>query len=183
MSCSMTIDAVRARTKTVTRRHIDTWRNLRAGDRLTLIEKGMGLAKGERQVVLAEVEIVERLTAAARDDPEGRRARARGPRCHDRRRVRQDVGPVARVRTRHRWPPAPGTPNTTDRVALSRRGERPCLRPAQVSQLNGAHGTANAAAPLIETGHPQAGQRTLTDEACPLHSLTSNHPLLGARRG
>ena len=58
MSCSLTIEAVRARTKTVTRRHILTWQNLRPGDRLTLIEKGMGLAKGERQVVLAEVEVV-----------------------------------------------------------------------------------------------------------------------------
>lgn len=59
MSCSMTIDAVRDRTKTVTRRHVDTWRNLKPGDRLTLIEKGMGLPKGARQVVLAEVEIVD----------------------------------------------------------------------------------------------------------------------------
>ncbi len=58
MSCSMTIDAVRNRTKTVTRRHVDTWKNLKPGDRLTLIEKGMGLPKGARQVVLAEVEIV-----------------------------------------------------------------------------------------------------------------------------
>jgi hypothetical protein len=58
MSCSLTIDAVRARTKTVTRRHVDTWRTLKPGDRLTLIEKGMGLPKGARQVVLAEVEIV-----------------------------------------------------------------------------------------------------------------------------
>lgn len=59
MSCSMTVDAVRARTKTVTRRRLDTWTTLRPGDRLTLIEKGMGLRKGERQVVLAEVEIVD----------------------------------------------------------------------------------------------------------------------------
>lgn len=59
MSCSMTVDAVRARTKTVTRRHVDTWRNLKPGDRLTLIEKGMGLPKGARQVVLAEVEVVD----------------------------------------------------------------------------------------------------------------------------
>lgn len=58
MSCSMTVDAVLARTKTVTRRHVDTWKDLKPGDRVTLIEKGMGLAKGERQVVLAEVEIV-----------------------------------------------------------------------------------------------------------------------------
>lgn len=58
MSCSMTIDAVRDRTKTVTRRKLGTWLNLRPGDHLTLIEKGMGLAKGTKQVVLAEVEVV-----------------------------------------------------------------------------------------------------------------------------
>lgn len=59
MSCSLTVDAVRARTKTVTRRHVGTWQTLKPGDRLTLIEKGMGLKKGERQVVLAEVEVVD----------------------------------------------------------------------------------------------------------------------------
>lgn len=59
MSCSMTVPAVQARAKTVTRRHVDTWKNLKVGDRLTLIEKGMGLPKGARQVVLAEVEIVD----------------------------------------------------------------------------------------------------------------------------
>lgn len=58
MSCSMTIDAVRDRTKTVTRRHVDTWKDLKPGDRLTLVEKGMGLPKGAKQVVLAEVEVV-----------------------------------------------------------------------------------------------------------------------------
>lgn len=66
MSCSMTVDAVRARTKTVTRRHVDTWGTLAPGDTLVLIEKGMGLPKGARQVVLATVEVVdvrvERLT-------------------------------------------------------------------------------------------------------------------------
>ena len=55
----MTIDAVRAQTKTVTRRHVDTWKDLKPGDRLTLIEKGMGLPKGEHQVVLADVEITD----------------------------------------------------------------------------------------------------------------------------
>jgi hypothetical protein len=55
----MTVDAVKTGTKTVTRRHVDTWQTLKAGDRLTLVEKGMGLAKGEKQVVLAEVEIVD----------------------------------------------------------------------------------------------------------------------------
>lgn len=58
MSCALTIDRVRDQTKTVTRRRIETWRNLQQGDRLTLIEKGMGLPKGARQVVLAEVWIV-----------------------------------------------------------------------------------------------------------------------------
>jgi hypothetical protein len=55
----MTIPAVRDRSKTVTRRHVDTWRDLAPGDRVTLIEKGMGLPKGARQVVLTEVEIVD----------------------------------------------------------------------------------------------------------------------------
>lgn len=54
MSCALTVDAVLARTKTVTRRHPDTWRSLRPGDHLTLIEKGMGLARGERQRILAD---------------------------------------------------------------------------------------------------------------------------------
>lgn len=58
MSCSMTVDAVRKRTKTVTRRHVNRWRFLVEGDRLTLVEKGMGLPKGSKQVVLAEVEVV-----------------------------------------------------------------------------------------------------------------------------
>jgi len=58
MSCFMTIDGVRTRRKTVTRRHVDTWKTVDIGDRLTLIEKGMGLPKGAKQVVLAEVEIV-----------------------------------------------------------------------------------------------------------------------------
>lgn len=59
MSCSMTLDAVRERRKTVTRRHVDTWRDLKPGDRLTLIEKGMGLPKGARQVVLDVVTVVD----------------------------------------------------------------------------------------------------------------------------
>lgn len=54
----MTTDAVRDRTKTVTRRQIATWSQLRPGDRLTLVEKAQGVPKGQKQVVLAEVEIV-----------------------------------------------------------------------------------------------------------------------------
>lgn len=72
MSVSMTLDAVRARQKTVTRRHVDTWKNLIPGDRLTLIEKGMGLPKGAKQVVVCEVEIVdvriEALSEVTRDE-------------------------------------------------------------------------------------------------------------------
>lgn len=59
MSVSLTVDSVVARTKTVTRRHVDTWRTLKPWDRLTLVEKGMGLRKGEHQRVLAEVEIID----------------------------------------------------------------------------------------------------------------------------
>lgn len=59
MSVSLTLDAVRSRSKTVTRRHVDTWRNLAPGDRLALIEKGMGLPKGTKQVVVAEVEVID----------------------------------------------------------------------------------------------------------------------------
>lgn len=59
MSCSLTIDAVRDRRKTVTRRDPATWVDLQVGDRLLLIEKGMGLARGERQVELCEVEIID----------------------------------------------------------------------------------------------------------------------------
>lgn len=70
----MTVPAVRARTKTVTRRHIDTWRSLKPGDRLTLIEKGMGLAKGAHQVELADVEItdvrVEPLSSVTTGNPQ-----------------------------------------------------------------------------------------------------------------
>lgn len=58
MAVSMTLDAVRARKKDVTRRRKDSWTKLAAADRLTLIEKGMGLPKGAKQVVVCEVGIV-----------------------------------------------------------------------------------------------------------------------------
>lgn len=67
MSCALTVDAVLERRKTVTRRHVDTWRSLKPGDRLTLVEKGMGLKKGEKQRVLALVQVVD-----VRDEPIGR---------------------------------------------------------------------------------------------------------------
>lgn len=58
MSVALTLDAVRARRKTVTRRHIGTWRNLAVDDELVLIEKGMGLPRGASQVVVATVRVV-----------------------------------------------------------------------------------------------------------------------------
>jgi hypothetical protein len=56
MSVSMTVDAVRERRKTVTRRK--GWRFLKAGDRLTLCEKVQGRKPGQPLVRLAEVEVV-----------------------------------------------------------------------------------------------------------------------------
>lgn len=58
MSVSMTLPSVRAGVKDVTRRRADTWKRLAEGDQLTLIEKGMGLPKGAKQVVVCEVEVV-----------------------------------------------------------------------------------------------------------------------------
>jgi hypothetical protein len=58
MSCALTTDAVKGRTKTVTRRHAESWKPLKPGDRLTLVEKGQGIPKGGKVVRLAEVEVV-----------------------------------------------------------------------------------------------------------------------------
>lgn len=59
MACSLTIEQVRAQTKTVTRRHARSWQRLRVGQELLLVEKAMGLPKGSHQVVLARVEVTE----------------------------------------------------------------------------------------------------------------------------
>lgn len=59
LSCSMTLDAVRERRKTETRRDPDTWKDLKPGDLLVLIEKGMGLPKGAKQRVLTTVVVTE----------------------------------------------------------------------------------------------------------------------------
>jgi len=56
MSCFKTIDAVRRRDKTVTRRI--GWWFLNPGDIVDLVEKAQGLKKGEKMVHLATVEIV-----------------------------------------------------------------------------------------------------------------------------
>ena len=56
MSVAFTEQAVRDRTKTVTRRK--GWTFLKPGDRLTLCRKVMGRKKGEPLVRVAEVEVV-----------------------------------------------------------------------------------------------------------------------------
>jgi hypothetical protein len=56
MSVAFTEDAVRDRTKTVTRRK--GWLFLKPGDTLTLCRKVMGRKKGEPLVRIAEVEVV-----------------------------------------------------------------------------------------------------------------------------
>lgn len=71
MSFSKTVEQVRAGTKTVTRR--DGWLHAEPGMRITAIEKGMGLPKGARQVVIRDdLEVVsvrrERLGDITRED-------------------------------------------------------------------------------------------------------------------
>lgn len=56
MSVAFTEDAVRARTKTVTRRK--GWLFLKPGDRLTLCRKVMGRKPGEPLVRICEVEVI-----------------------------------------------------------------------------------------------------------------------------
>lgn len=57
MSFAMTTDQLLDGSKTVTRRM--GWRDLEAGARLLAVEKCMGLAKGEKHVILAEIEVVD----------------------------------------------------------------------------------------------------------------------------
>lgn len=57
MSVSLTEDAVRDRSKTVTRRM--GWLNLTPGTRLTLCRKVMGRRKGEPLVRIVNVEVVD----------------------------------------------------------------------------------------------------------------------------
>jgi hypothetical protein len=79
MSFALTVDAVRARTKDVTRR--TGWHNLRRGDLVRAVEKGQGLKKGERVKPIAVIRIVdvrtERLDRMLTDDTYGVREVAR----------------------------------------------------------------------------------------------------------
>ena len=59
MSFSKTTEQMYNGTKDVTRRHIDTWKNLKAGDRIRAVEKSMGLKKGEKVKPICEIEIVD----------------------------------------------------------------------------------------------------------------------------
>lgn len=56
MSFSKTVDQVRSRTKTVTRRQ--GWRFLKRGDILWAVEKGMGLKKGEKVKRICQIRVL-----------------------------------------------------------------------------------------------------------------------------
>lgn len=59
MAFSATIPQMRDRTKTVTRRAETTWeKHADPGDKLLAIEQGMGLPKGQKQVILHPILIV-----------------------------------------------------------------------------------------------------------------------------
>jgi len=58
MAFSKTTEQIRNRTKTVTRRSIDTWRKLKPGDVLQAVAKAQGLKKGEHVERLATIRVV-----------------------------------------------------------------------------------------------------------------------------
>jgi len=58
MAFSKTIAQVRNRTKTVTRRNINTWKTLKPGDILRAVEKAQGLKKGAKVRPLATIRVV-----------------------------------------------------------------------------------------------------------------------------
>ncbi len=70
MSFMLTTQQVLARTKAVTRRV--GWWNLKPGDQLNAVEKGMGLKRGQKVVKLCRIEVAsirhERLDAITPDD-------------------------------------------------------------------------------------------------------------------
>lgn len=65
MSFALTTDQIRARTKTVTRRM--GWLNLKPGDQIRAVKKGMGLKPGEKIEPLAVLRVVD-----VRREPLGR---------------------------------------------------------------------------------------------------------------
>lgn len=58
MAFSKTTEQVRNRTKTVTRRSVNTWKRLKHGDILQAVEKSQGLKKGEKVERLAVIRVV-----------------------------------------------------------------------------------------------------------------------------
>jgi len=67
MSFMLTSAALCKRRKTVTRRRVTTWRGLQPGDRLLAVAQAQGLRKGERQQVLATIEVVGNIVIAIDD--------------------------------------------------------------------------------------------------------------------
>lgn len=59
MSVAWTVDAVKNRRKTVTRRRIDKWETLQPGDKLVLVNKTKGFKKTERLEIYGLVEVVD----------------------------------------------------------------------------------------------------------------------------
>ena len=57
MSFFLTTRQILDRSKTVTRRRVNTWTKLKVGDVLKAVEKVQGLKKGERQRVLGKIQI------------------------------------------------------------------------------------------------------------------------------
>ena len=72
MAFSLTTPQMRNRTKTVTRRSVDTWHDLKAGDVLMAVVKSRGLRKGEYVEEIGPIRIVsvrvERLYEITLDD-------------------------------------------------------------------------------------------------------------------
>jgi len=70
MSFTLTTDQVRNKTKTVTRRF--AWDGLKPGTKLNAVNKCMGLRKGEKPLLLANIRVVsvrrEPLNAITQDD-------------------------------------------------------------------------------------------------------------------
>lgn len=59
MAFSLTTEAVEKQFKTVTRRPVETWRTLKAGDRVVAVDKVMGLKKGQSPRVLGVLRVVD----------------------------------------------------------------------------------------------------------------------------
>jgi hypothetical protein len=128
MSVALTEEAVRARTKTVTRRL--GWRYLRPGERVCLCRKVMGRGPGEPLVRIAVVEIVdvrvEPLSAVTDDDVarEGFAGRSAGWFVEfftTHMRATPDTA-VTRIQWRYLDPPTPaGEPGDADQAAGRQR--------------------------------------------------------------